>query len=72
MLFRSNLDVVAKALRAAMENPEVVARYKGLGIDGVFIDGPRLKAILDGLQAPITKVGEVVKQAQAEQAQQKK
>jgi tripartite-type tricarboxylate transporter receptor subunit TctC len=68
---RANLDVVAKALRAAMADPEVAARYKGLGIDGVFIDGPKLKAILDGLKGPITKVGEVVKQAQAEQAQKK-
>jgi tripartite-type tricarboxylate transporter receptor subunit TctC len=69
---RASLDVVAKALRAAMENPEVAARYKGLGIDSVFIEGPRLRPILDGLQGPITKVGEVVKRAQAEQAQPKK
>jgi tripartite-type tricarboxylate transporter receptor subunit TctC len=68
---RANLEVVAKALRAAMEDPEVAARYKGLGIDGVFIDGPKLKAILDSLKGPITKVGDVVKQAQAEQAQKK-
>ena len=64
---RANLDVAARALRAAMEDPEVAARYKGLGIDGVFIEGPRLGTILDGLKGPITKVGEVVKQAQAEQ-----
>jgi tripartite-type tricarboxylate transporter receptor subunit TctC len=64
---RVSLDVVARALRAAMEDPEVAARYKGLGIDGVFIEGPRLKTILDGLKGPITKVGDVVKQAQAEQ-----
>ena len=64
---RASLDVVARALRAAMEDPEVAARYKGLGIDGVFIEGPRLKTILDGLKGPITKVGDVVKQAQAEQ-----
>jgi tripartite-type tricarboxylate transporter receptor subunit TctC len=64
---RANLDQVARALRAAMEDPEVAARYKGLGIDGVFIDGPRLRTILDALKGPITKVGEVVKQAQAEQ-----
>ena len=64
---RVNLDVVARALRAAMEDPEVAARYKSLGIDGVFIEGPRLRTILDGLKGPITKVGDVVKQAQAEQ-----
>jgi tripartite-type tricarboxylate transporter receptor subunit TctC len=68
---RANLDVIAKALRAAMADPEVAQRYKGLGIDGVFIDGPKLKAILDGLKGPIMKVGEVVKQARAEQAQKK-
>lgn len=68
---RANLDVVAKALRAAMADPEVAQRYKGLGIDGVFIDGPKLKAILDGLKGPIMQVGEVVKQARAEQAQKK-
>jgi tripartite-type tricarboxylate transporter receptor subunit TctC len=64
---RTNLDMVARALRAAMEDPEVATRYKGLGIDGVFIEGPRLRTILDGLKGPITKVGDVVKQAQAEQ-----
>jgi tripartite-type tricarboxylate transporter receptor subunit TctC len=64
---RASLDLVARALRAAMEDPEVAARYKGLGIDGVFIEGPRLRTILDGLKGPITKVGDVVKQAQAEQ-----
>ena len=52
-------------------DPEVAARYKGLGIDGVFIEGPRLRTILDALKGPITKVGDVVKQAQAEQAQKK-
>jgi tripartite-type tricarboxylate transporter receptor subunit TctC len=64
---RAHLDLVARALRAAMEDPEVAARYKGLGIDGVFIDGVKLRTILDGLQGPIAKVGEVVKRAQAEQ-----
>ncbi len=69
---RASLDVVARALRAAMEDSEVAARYKGLGIDGIFLEGPRLRTILDGLKGPIAKVGDVVKQAQAEQAQKKK
>lgn len=69
---RAPLDVVAKALRAAMEDPEVAARYKGLGIDGVFIEGGKLKTILDGLKGPITKVGDVVRRAQAEQAPKKR
>jgi tripartite-type tricarboxylate transporter receptor subunit TctC len=68
---RANLDLVGQALRSAMEDPEVSSRYKGLGIDGVFIEGPRLRTLLDALKGPITKVGEVVKQAQAEQAQKK-
>jgi putative tricarboxylic transport membrane protein len=68
---RASLEVVARALRAAMEDPEVAGRYKGLGIDGVFIEGPRLRTILDGLKGPITKVGDAVKQAQAEQGQKK-
>jgi hypothetical protein len=37
----------------------------------VFIEGPRLRTILDGLKGPIAKVGDVVKQAQAEQSQKK-
>jgi putative tricarboxylic transport membrane protein len=68
---RPTLDVVARALRGAMEDAEVAARYKGLGIDGIFIEGPRLRTILDNLRGPIAKVGEVVKQAQAEQGQKK-
>jgi len=63
---------VARALRAALEDPEVAARYKGLGMDGIFIEGARLRTILDALKGPIMKVGDVVKRAQAEQAQQKK
>jgi tripartite-type tricarboxylate transporter receptor subunit TctC len=68
---RPTVDVVGRALRGAMEDSEVAGRYKGLGIDGVFIEGPRLRTILDGLKGPIAKVGEVVKQAQAEQSQKK-
>jgi len=64
---RASLDVVARALRGAMEDAEVAGRYKGLGIDGIFLEGPRLRTVLDGLKGPIAKVGEVVKQAQAEQ-----
>jgi len=63
---RGRLDAVAAALKAAMNDPEVDARYKGLGIDRVFIDGPKLKEILDGLRGPINKVGDIVKKARAE------
>ena len=60
---KDRLDVVAKALKAAMDDPEITARYKGLGIDSVFLDGPTLKGVLDGLKGPIYKVGEMVKNA---------
>jgi tripartite-type tricarboxylate transporter receptor subunit TctC len=68
---KSHLDVVAAALRAAMDDAEVAERYKGLGIDRVFIDGPKLKGLLDGLKAPITKVGEAVRKTKAEQDEKK-
>ncbi len=63
---KDRLAVVAKALKAAMDDPELAARFKGLGIDRVFIDGPKLKGILDGLRGPINKVGDTVKKAKAE------
>ena len=62
---KDRLDIVAKALKAAMDDPEIASRYKGLGIDRVFIEGPKLREILDGLKGPINKVGEVVKTAKA-------
>ena len=64
---KDKLEVVGKALKAAMDDPEVASRYQGLGIDRVFIDGPKLKELLDSLRDPITKVGAVVKAAQAAQ-----
>lgn len=63
---KDRLAVVAKALKAAMDDPELAARFKGLGIDRVFIDGPKLKGILDGLRGPINKVGDTVKKAKAQ------
>jgi tripartite-type tricarboxylate transporter receptor subunit TctC len=68
---KDRLDVVAAALRAAMDDPEIVERYKGLGIDSVFIDGAKLKGLLDGLKGPISKVGEAVRKARAEQGEKK-
>ena len=62
---KDRLDVIAKALAAAMDDPEIASRYEGLGIDRVFIEGAKLKDILDGLTAPIGKVGEMVKSARA-------
>jgi tripartite-type tricarboxylate transporter receptor subunit TctC len=63
---RDRLDVVAAALKAALEDPEIEAKFRGLGIDRVFIDGPMLKTVLDGLRGPINKVGDAVKSAKAE------
>ncbi len=61
------LAVIATALRAAMDDPELVERYKGLGIDRVFIEGPALRQMLDTLKPPIARVGEAVRKARAEQ-----
>ena len=55
----------------ALDDPEVVERFKGLGIDRVFIDGARLKQLLDTLKGPITKVGDSVRKARAEQGAKK-
>lgn len=63
---RDRLEVVATALKTAMNDPEIAARYQGLGIDRVFIDGPALRGVLDGLRGPINKVGEAVKSAKAQ------
>ncbi len=60
------VNVVGAALKAALADAEVDAKFKGLGIDPVFVDGAKLRAILDGLRAPINKVGEAVKSAKAE------
>jgi putative tricarboxylic transport membrane protein len=68
---KDRLDVIAAALRAAVDDPEVVERYKGLGIDGVFLDGARLRGLLDGLKGPISKVGDAVRKAKAEQGEKK-
>lgn len=68
---KDRLDVVATALRAAMEDAEVAERYRGLGIDRVFIDGTKLNGHLDGLKGPISKVGEAVRKARAEQGEKK-
>ena len=68
---KDRLDVVASALRAAMDDAEVAERYKGLGIDRVFIDGAKLRGLLDGLKAPISKVGDAVRKARADQGESK-
>jgi tripartite-type tricarboxylate transporter receptor subunit TctC len=68
---KDRLDIIAGALRAALDDPELVERYKGLGIDRVFIEGDKLRKLLDGLKGPITKVGDLVRKAKAEQGEKK-
>jgi putative tricarboxylic transport membrane protein len=69
---RDRIDVLGKALQTALQETEIAARFKGLGIDGVYIEGAKLRAILDGLKGPIAKVGEMVRKAKAEQGDKKK
>jgi tripartite-type tricarboxylate transporter receptor subunit TctC len=64
---KDRIEVIARALRAAMDDPELVERYKGLGIDRVFIAGDRLRALLNELKGSITKVGDLVRKAKADQ-----
>lgn len=69
---RDRLDVVAKALRAGLDDVDVVSRLQALGIERQFVEGPQLRATLDALKGPIVQVGEEVRKAQAEQAAEKK
>jgi putative tricarboxylic transport membrane protein len=62
---KDRTDVLAKAFEAAMNDPEVVERFKSLGVERQFIGGAQLRGILDGLKGPIAKVGEEVRKAQA-------
>lgn len=63
---KDRLETLAAALKASMNDPEIDARFKGLGIDRVFIEGPKLREILNNVRGPINKVGEVVKKAKAQ------
>ena len=62
---QDRLAVVAKALQASLDDPEVAARFKALGVDRQFMDGAKLRATLDGLKGPIARVGEEVRKAKA-------
>jgi tripartite-type tricarboxylate transporter receptor subunit TctC len=65
------IEIIATALRGALDDPDIVERFKGLGIDRVFIEGPRLRGLLDELKGPIAKVGDAVRKARAEQGAKK-
>ncbi len=58
---RARLDVMAKAIEAAMQDPEFKKRYEEQGIDPEYIPGPRLKAVLDQRMAGIKAVAAQVK-----------
>jgi putative tricarboxylic transport membrane protein len=68
---KDRIETIATALRGALDDPDIVERFKGLGIDRVFIDGPKLRRLLDELKGPITKVGDAVRKARAEQGAKK-
>ena len=62
-----NVEVLGKALEAATKDPEIIKHLKALGVDGVYIDGPKLTAMLSDLKGPIRKVGDAVKKTRAEE-----
>jgi tripartite-type tricarboxylate transporter receptor subunit TctC len=67
---QDRINTLAAAFQAAMNDPEVVERFKALGVERQFIPGARLRGILDELKGPIARVGEEVRKAQAAQKQQ--
>jgi tripartite-type tricarboxylate transporter receptor subunit TctC len=68
---RDRIEILATALRSAMDDPEIAERFKGLGIDRVFVEGLKLRGLLDGLKGPIGKVGDAVRKARAQQGAKK-
>lgn len=64
---QAHIEVLGKALEAATKDPEILERFKALGVDGVYIDGPKLTAMLGDLKDPIRKVGDAVKKVRAEE-----
>lgn len=63
---KANIDVIAKALQAAMNDPDMKERYEKQGIDREFLDGARLKSVLDEKMVGIKAVAAQVKAAQPE------
>jgi tripartite-type tricarboxylate transporter receptor subunit TctC len=56
---------IAAALKAAMDDPDLVKRFEEQGIERVFIEGPALKATLDEASTRVKAVAEEVKKQQA-------
>jgi tripartite-type tricarboxylate transporter receptor subunit TctC len=59
----ARIDVMAKAIEAAMRDEEFKKRYDEQGIDPAYISGPRLRAVLDQRMAGIRAVAAQVKPA---------
>lgn len=61
----ARLDVMAKAIEAAMRDGDFKKRYDEQGIDPAYIPGGRLKAVLDQRMVGIKAVAAQVKPAQS-------
>jgi tripartite-type tricarboxylate transporter receptor subunit TctC len=59
------VKTIAAAMKAAMDDPDLVKRFEEQGIERVFIEGPALKATLDEASARVKAVAEEVKKQQA-------
>lgn len=59
------VKIVADALKAVLEDPEVVKRLDEQGVERLFLDGAALKTSLDASAAMVAKVAAEVKAAQA-------
>jgi putative tricarboxylic transport membrane protein len=66
---RDRLDVIASALQRASADAEAAERFRALGIERQFIDGPGLARLLDELKSPLAAVADAVRKAQSEQKQ---
>lgn len=58
---QANMDVIAKALEAAMNEPEIKERYEKQGIDREFLTGAQLRPVLDEKMVGIKAVAAQVK-----------
>jgi tripartite-type tricarboxylate transporter receptor subunit TctC len=61
----THIRTLATALKAAMEDLDLVRRFDEQGIERVFVEGPALKATLDEASARVKAVAEEVRRQQA-------
>lgn len=59
------VKTVAAALKAAMDDPDLIKRFDEQGIERVFVEGPAFRATLDEASARVKAVAEEVKKQQA-------